>query len=195
MPGPLSSTATTKRPSPLVSSPEASNPRSRTSMEISGRMPASSQASSELSTASLMVVSSAFDGLSKPSRCRFLVKNSEMEISRCRVAISSAVERRFGRRGSEAGTGTGASGASSARALPATAGFATAGFAGAGADSATSSSCLDPRSAFAGFADFATFAAIPASDIDRIRVYHGPGFGANSSTPFGNSLPGGYRSV
>jgi len=52
-------------------------------MVISGRIPASSQASSELSTASLMVVSSAFDGLSKPSRCRFLVKNSEMEISRC----------------------------------------------------------------------------------------------------------------
>ncbi len=48
-------------------------------MEISGRMPASSQASSELSTASLMVVSSAFDGLSKPSRWRFLVKNSEIE--------------------------------------------------------------------------------------------------------------------
>ena len=49
--------------------------------QISGRMPASSQASSELSTASLTVVSSAFRGLSKPSRWRFLVKNSLTEIS------------------------------------------------------------------------------------------------------------------
>ena len=56
-------------------------------------MPASSQASSELSTASLMVVSRAFEGLSKPSRWRFLAKNSETEISRCFVAIDSAVAR------------------------------------------------------------------------------------------------------
>ena len=59
----------------------------------SGRMPASSQASSELSTASLMVVSSAFEGLSKPSRWRFLAKNSETEISRCFEASDSAVTR------------------------------------------------------------------------------------------------------
>ena len=48
-------------------------------------MPASSQASSELSTASLIVVRRAFEGLSKPSRWRFLTKNSETEISRCFV--------------------------------------------------------------------------------------------------------------
>ena len=56
-------------------------------------MPASSQASSELSTASLIVVSSAFEGLSKPSRWRFLTKNSETEISRCFCASDSAVTR------------------------------------------------------------------------------------------------------
>src|SRR5262249_59746245 len=56
----------------------------------SGRIPASSEASSALSTASLTQVSSAFRGLSKPSRCRFLVKNSETEISRWRAPISTA---------------------------------------------------------------------------------------------------------
>ena len=56
-------------------------------------MPASSHASSELSTASLIVVRRAFDGLSKPSRWRFLTKNSETEISRCFVARDSAVTR------------------------------------------------------------------------------------------------------
>ena len=55
-------------------------PRSLT--VTSGRIPASSQASSALSTASLTQVNSAFRGLSKPSRCRFFVKNSETEISR-----------------------------------------------------------------------------------------------------------------
>src|ERR1035438_9972423 len=63
-------------------------------------MPASSQASSELSTASFTVVSSAFAGLSKPSRWRFFVKNSLTEMSRWRVAIDSAVARRFGGAGS-----------------------------------------------------------------------------------------------
>src|SRR5690348_3366235 len=53
-------------------------------------MPASSQASSALSTASLTQVRSALRGLSKPSRCRFLVKNSETEISRWRAPISTA---------------------------------------------------------------------------------------------------------
>ena len=33
-------------------------------------------------------------GESKPRRCRFFVKNSETEISRCLAAISPAVERR-----------------------------------------------------------------------------------------------------
>ena len=53
-------------------------------------MPASSQASSALSTASFTQVSSALRGLSKPSRWRFLVKNSETEISRWRAPISTA---------------------------------------------------------------------------------------------------------
>src|SRR2546428_12622032 len=56
----------------------------------SGRMPASSEASSALSTASLTQVRSAFLGLSKPSRWRFLVKNSDTEISRWRAPISTA---------------------------------------------------------------------------------------------------------
>src|SRR5438132_229062 len=73
-----------------------------------GRMPASSQASSELSTASLTAVSSALEGLSKPSRWRFLVKNSLMEISRCLEAIDSAVARRPGRAGLSAGGAAGA---------------------------------------------------------------------------------------
>ena len=58
---------------------------------MSGRTPASSHASSELSTASLIVVSRAFCGLSKPSKWRFFAKNSEIEISRCAEAIWSAV--------------------------------------------------------------------------------------------------------
>src|SRR5690242_5226194 len=58
-----------------------------------GRMPASSQASRELSTASLTVVRRALRGLSKPRRWRFLAKNSETEISFWRVAMDSAVSR------------------------------------------------------------------------------------------------------
>jgi hypothetical protein len=58
---------------------------------MSGWMRASSQASRLLSTASLTAVSSALRGLSKPSRWRFLVKNSDTEISRWRLAIDSAV--------------------------------------------------------------------------------------------------------
>src|SRR5215469_16592250 len=54
-------------------------------------MPASSQASSALSTASFTHVSSALRGLSKPSRWRFFVKNSETEMSRWRAPISTAV--------------------------------------------------------------------------------------------------------
>ncbi len=54
-------------------------------------MPASSQASRLLSTASFTVVSSAFRLLSKPSRCRFLAKNSETLISRCALDMDSAV--------------------------------------------------------------------------------------------------------
>src|ERR1700722_1943565 len=77
-------------------------------------MPASSQASSELSTASFPVVRSALAGLSKPSRWRFLVKNSLTEISRCRVAIDSAVARLLGALGACSG------GSTSFTAVPAT---------------------------------------------------------------------------
>src|SRR5579864_2061972 len=60
-------------------------------------MPASSQASSELSTASLTAVRRAFLGLSKPSRCLFFAKNSLTDMSRCFAAIDSAVTaQRFG---------------------------------------------------------------------------------------------------
>src|SRR5204862_3759622 len=62
----------------------------------SARMLASSDASSALSTASLTQVRSAFLGLSKPSRWRFLVKNSETEISRWRAPISAADTVAFG---------------------------------------------------------------------------------------------------
>ncbi len=85
-------------------------------------MPASSHASSELSTASLIVVRRAFDGLSKPRRWRFFAKNSETEISRCFWASDSAVAR--GSRG--AGGGAAGSGSSTAVAAP-LAGEAAAG--------------------------------------------------------------------
>src|SRR5262245_33538258 len=58
---------------------------------ISGRISASSQASSALSTASFTQVRSAFRGLSKPRRWRFFEKNSETEISLCFAPISTAV--------------------------------------------------------------------------------------------------------
>src|SRR6266481_5005678 len=74
----------------------------------SGRIPASSQASSALSTASLTQVSSALRGLSNPSRCRFLVKNSDTEISRWRAPISTAESVALG--GGAAGFGFGAGG-------------------------------------------------------------------------------------
>src|SRR5580692_305893 len=109
MPGPLSSTTTRKREAPAGAAGAAPSRGlaglvavragavvSWISTRMSGRIPASSQASSELSTASLIVVRSAFAGLSNPSRCRFFVKNSLTEISRCREAIDSAVARRLG---------------------------------------------------------------------------------------------------
>ena len=82
IPGPLSVTTTMKRFSSWVE---------RTVTSISGRMCASSQASRALSTASLIVVINALVGLSKPSRWRFLAKNSLTEIVRWRSARSSAV--------------------------------------------------------------------------------------------------------
>src|SRR3989338_3020335 len=57
---------------------------------MSGIMPASSDASSELSTASLTAIKSDFVGLSKPRRCLFFSKNSLTEISFCSFAKSSA---------------------------------------------------------------------------------------------------------
>src|SRR5262249_42746703 len=57
---------------------------------MSGRIPASSHASSALSTASFTQVKRALRGLSKPRRGRFLVENSEAEVSRWRAAISTA---------------------------------------------------------------------------------------------------------
>src|SRR5204863_5166055 len=91
IPGPLSITVTRKRvawPGGGGDAPSAA--ATSTLTRTSGRMPASSAASSALSTASLTQVRSALRGLSKPSRWRFLVKNSETEISRWRAPISTA---------------------------------------------------------------------------------------------------------
>src|SRR3970040_337537 len=91
MPGPLSLTVTRKRvawlggggAAPLLGA-------TSTVTATSGRRPASSHASSALSTASLTHVWSALRGLSKLSRWRFLVKNSETEISRWRAPMAGA---------------------------------------------------------------------------------------------------------
>src|SRR5262250_2198437 len=90
MPGPLSLTVMRKRLAWLAGGggPPLAATSSLTTM--SGRIPASSQASSALSTASFTQVNRALRGLSKPRRCRFLVKNSETDISRCRAPISTA---------------------------------------------------------------------------------------------------------
>ena len=85
MPGPLSSTVMRKR---------VSADAGAISTRTSGRMPASSQASSELSTAFLDGREQRLaHGLSKPSRWRFFAKNSETEISRCFLLRVSAVTR------------------------------------------------------------------------------------------------------
>src|SRR5262245_18601617 len=91
MPGPLSVTVIRKRDAWLAGGGAPFSPTISSFTSTSGRMPPSSHASSALSTASLTQVSSALRGLSKPSRCRFFVKNSETEISRCRAPISTAV--------------------------------------------------------------------------------------------------------
>src|SRR5258705_5947418 len=91
MPGPLSATVTRKRVAWLAGG--GASPLLGATSRVtttSGRMPASSEASSALSTASLTQVRSALRGLSKPSRWRFLVKNSETEMSRWRAPISVA---------------------------------------------------------------------------------------------------------
>src|SRR4029450_6553803 len=85
MPGPLSMTVTRKRVAWLAGGGAAPLADATSSVTpTSGRMPASSAASSALSTASLTQVRRALRGLSKPRRWRFLVKNSETEISRWR---------------------------------------------------------------------------------------------------------------
>src|SRR6266545_4560212 len=90
MPGPLSVIVTRKRVAWLADGAAPLVDTTSSVTTTSGRMPASSDASSALSTASFTQVRSAFRGLSKPSRWRFLVKNSETEISRWRAPISTA---------------------------------------------------------------------------------------------------------
>ena len=80
MPGPLSSTVTRK----------TSLPSLRTETRMSGKTSASSQASRELSIASLMVVMIPRVGESKPSMCLFFSKNSATLMLRCFLASSSA---------------------------------------------------------------------------------------------------------
>src|SRR6266702_5159408 len=55
-------------------------------------MPASSQASREFSQSSLTTVRRAFVGESYPRICLFRSKNSEIAISRCFFASSSAMD-------------------------------------------------------------------------------------------------------
>src|SRR5215510_12564937 len=90
MPGPLSVTVMRKRLAWLAGGGGPPLAATSSLMAMSGRIPASSHASSALSTASLTQVKRALRGLSKPSRCRFFVKNSETEISRWRAPISTA---------------------------------------------------------------------------------------------------------
>src|SRR5437867_10329118 len=90
IPGPLSVTVIRKRLAWLAGGGASPLATASTLTTTSGRIPASSDASRALSTASLTQVRSAFRGLSKPSRWRFLVKNSETEISRWRAPISTA---------------------------------------------------------------------------------------------------------
>ena len=91
IPGPLSITVIRYRDD--FDAAGRSGCRSSMITVMSGSIPASSQASRLLSTASFTVVSNAFRGLSNPSRWRFLAKNSETEMSRCFAAIVSAVAR------------------------------------------------------------------------------------------------------
>ncbi len=58
---------------------------------MSGRNPASSHASRELSTASLIPIKSDFERESKPRICLFFSKNSVTEISCCLLASFTAV--------------------------------------------------------------------------------------------------------
>src|SRR3989454_116847 len=90
IPGPLSLIVIRKRVAWLAGGGAPAFAATSSLTTTSGRIPASSQASRALSTASLTQVRSALRGLSNPRRCRFLVKNSETEISRWRAPISTA---------------------------------------------------------------------------------------------------------
>src|SRR6185503_9807907 len=90
IPGPSSMTVTRKRLAWLGAGVVPPLAITSSLTITSGKMPASSQASRALSTASLTHVSKALRGLSKPSRWRFLVKNSETEMLRWRAPISAA---------------------------------------------------------------------------------------------------------
>src|SRR5437016_12299705 len=107
MPGPLSVTVIRKRLAWAGGGGVSPLATTSTLTTTSGRIPASSQASSALSTPSLTQVSSAFRGLSNPRRCRFLVKNSETEISRWRAPISTAVSVALGGGGGGGAAGFG----------------------------------------------------------------------------------------
>src|SRR5262249_37991284 len=131
MPGPLSVTVMRKRLAWLGGGAGSPWATTSTFTTMSGRIPASSHASRALSTASLTHVSSALRGLSNPSRWRFLVKNSETEMSRWRAPISTAVTVAAGL--VTAGLAGAAAGAGSVR-VPGAAGFGCAaafGFAAA----------------------------------------------------------------
>src|SRR5262245_31072007 len=114
MPGPLSVIVIRKRLAWLAGGGGPPLATASSLTVTSGRIPASSQASSALSTASLTQVRSALRGLSKPRRWRFLVKNSETEISRWRAPISTADTPGFGV-GAGLGGATGAAAAGSGR--------------------------------------------------------------------------------
>src|SRR2546425_3525917 len=96
MPGPLSETVIRKRLAWVGGGGVSPLATASTLTTTSGRIPASSQASSALSTPSLTQVSSAFRGLSSPRRCGFLVKTSETETSRSRAPNATAVTAGFG---------------------------------------------------------------------------------------------------
>src|SRR5256885_1235872 len=102
IPGPLSVTVIRKRLAWLTGGGASPLATASTLTTTSGRIPASSQASRALSTASLTQVRSAFRGLSNPRGCRFLVKNSEAEISRValrRLVRGSQTAQQVGPRG------------------------------------------------------------------------------------------------
>jgi hypothetical protein len=113
----------------------------------------------------LVAVSSAFCGLSKPSRCRFFWKNSATEISRCRLPIDSAVSRRRAAAGgfvAGASPAGGAAASSDSGGAEAGADFDLAPRAGAGF-----LAVADGRTLGVFFAGLATTAASPPAAANR----------------------------